>query len=80
MLRCRISLEHARHGEAIELGHAHVEQDEIRRHGYGPRVSLCAVKGNGQTVCALTQGLHEQAQLVRVIVHHQDMRQTGRLD
>ena len=58
--------------DAVHVGHAHVEQDQVRRRRQRALVALAAVAGAAHVVLLAAQQVGEEAQLLPFVVDDQD--------
>ena len=76
--RRRIALEGAADFEAVELGHHHVEEDEIGVHATGDVKRRPTVLRRQQAIAAPFERAHDQPQVDGTVVDDEDGR-AGRL-
>jgi hypothetical protein len=60
--------------EAVDVGHHHVEENQLRRDAFGDRNRVLAAARREQPIALTVQRLIEHLQVRRVVVYEQDLR------
>jgi hypothetical protein len=77
-LRLRVRLQPAARLVAIDARHHHVEQDEGRAGPVRDLERVLAARGDQQAVAAAVEGLPQEVEVRRLVVHEQDAPGRGR--